>query len=1158
MAYQPKSYRKFVATTATAAMVASAVAPVVSAAAGFTDVAPQYKDAIDFLVSTGATNGKTDTKFGVYDEITRLDAAVILAKVLKLDVDNAKDAGFTDVPKDRAKYVNALVEAGVLSGKAPGKFGAYDKLTRVEMAKIIANAYNLKGDDVTLPFTDVNDTWAPFVKALYKNGVTKGKTETSFGAYQNITRGDFAQFVYRAANVDVAPQVVSVSAINGTVTVKFDKELTEVTADDFKVTQKIGEGEAKEVTLSKVELGEDKKTVTITVPAVEVTKDDLNVTIGVAYKGGEEKTASFTVAGDKEAPVLSVADVPSTVSEEKLTVTGTVEGATKVTVNGQEVTVNEDGTFSAEVTLIEGDNTITIVAVDAVGNETKVEKTVKLDTKAKVESVTAVTSKSLKVTFSKPVDTTKAKFEVKKDGLKLNASTITFNEDKTAATIELASKLTKGEYTVTVTGLTDEALTKSVTVEDERVAKIEILSDVAIVDNTANPTQATVAYRVTNQYGEDITKTTSLITNDDNNIHLSNGVATINLAAGAKVGDKVPLTLINVDSAVSTTKVLTLSAAATVSDVEITGVYNKDGKTLNEDTDLSKDEFYLLVNVKDQYGNEITDANKAEAGLIKSQSNPTVVGTAGANTNVDLTSLTINGKTQLALKLTGPVKAGENLVTLISTATGKSATYKVTVAESTRSDVVTLSQPSLAVAKEDVLVPVTVLDKVGNTITDVKVLNNATKGVTVSLNGNSLPAPFVNNDGATYVKVPAAKLQTEGYYTLVAQSSTYKVATLTLNVKKAAEPKVVTGLDSKVRTALLAGQSQVITTGSILVEDQYGRTMTKEQLDAWLAADQNNVINISVLGQEDRFVLKQVNADGSDLQTADTPGTTKVLSKDNPAVQISAKSDASVGDQKIKFDLSGVAASAKEETFRVTSASEFVSYEVEPIGKVFDEAGAGLADNSAYDKQLKVYGVLSNGKKVLLTPNDDYTVRAENAQVDNDVADGTIDADNLSLNYAQNATEVVVPVTVTINATGQEFTQNVTFSKVKPTVASVKFVNANDATITSTTATEGVDFDETTLPQIVVTDSYGVEFDATNGVVTFTPADQANNIPAYTATPVLTFTTVDGQLTFANNGKVDAKVVGTSFGAGESFNVKVTYPGGANATLKVTGVEAAN
>ncbi|QIZ65927.1 S-layer homology domain-containing protein [Geobacillus subterraneus] len=266
MAYQPKSYRKFAATTATAAMVASAVAPVASLAAGFTDVAPQYKEAVDFLVSTGATNGKTETQFGVYEQITRLDAAVILAKVLKLDVENAKDAGFTDVPKDRAKYVNALVEAGILNGKGDGKFGAYDNLSRVEMAKIVANAYKLeKQNDSALPFTDVNATWAPFVKALYDNGVTSGKTPTSFGAYENITRGDFARFVFKAANVNVAPAVVSVSAINASqVVVKFNKTVDKDTAETESNYQVNGQDLNAYDSSATAVLGEDKKSVTIT------------------------------------------------------------------------------------------------------------------------------------------------------------------------------------------------------------------------------------------------------------------------------------------------------------------------------------------------------------------------------------------------------------------------------------------------------------------------------------------------------------------------------------------------------------------------------------------------------------------------------------------------------------------------------------------------------------------------------------------------------------------------------------------------------------------------------------------------------------------------------------------------------------------------------
>ncbi|ASS87137.1 hypothetical protein GLN3_08570 [Geobacillus lituanicus] len=308
MAYQPKSYRKFAATTATAAMVASAVAPVASLAAGFTDVAPQYKEAVDFLVSTGATNGKTETQFGVYEQITRLDAAVILAKVLKLDVENAKDAGFTDVPKDRAKYVNALVEAGILNGKGDGKFGAYDNLSRVEMAKIVANAYKLeKQNDSALPFTDVNAKWAPFVKALYDNGVTSGKTPTSFGAYENITRGDFARFVFKAANLDVAPQA-SAKAINRTtVEVKFNVAVDELKAENFSI---------KGAQVNGVELSQDKKTAKLSVSGLNYATEYTLEIKGVKVEGKtvDFGAVKFTTPAVTEVYTLKVTPASTTVT----------------------------------------------------------------------------------------------------------------------------------------------------------------------------------------------------------------------------------------------------------------------------------------------------------------------------------------------------------------------------------------------------------------------------------------------------------------------------------------------------------------------------------------------------------------------------------------------------------------------------------------------------------------------------------------------------------------------------------------------------------------------------------------------------------------------------------------------------------------------------
>ncbi|MGM9944085.1 MAG: S-layer homology domain-containing protein, partial [Lysinibacillus sp.] len=115
MAYQPKNYRKFVATAATATLVAGAVAPLVSAAtvSDFTDVAEQYKEAVSFLLEKDATKGISETQFGVYDNIIRQDAAVQLVKVLGLEVDLTETTTkYSDVPARTAPYVNALVKAG--------------------------------------------------------------------------------------------------------------------------------------------------------------------------------------------------------------------------------------------------------------------------------------------------------------------------------------------------------------------------------------------------------------------------------------------------------------------------------------------------------------------------------------------------------------------------------------------------------------------------------------------------------------------------------------------------------------------------------------------------------------------------------------------------------------------------------------------------------------------------------------------------------------------------------------------------------------------------------------------------------------------------------------------------------------------------------------
>ncbi|MCI2253093.1 S-layer homology domain-containing protein [Domibacillus sp. PGB-M46] len=161
-------------------------------AAGFSDVPDRYQEAVQAMVDQGITSGVGAGKFGVDQQIKRIDAAVMLAKALKLELDAAPDSGFKDVPKRAQKAVNALVKAGILSGKTATTFGADQTLTRGELAIILTRAFKLSGNSETLTFKDVPARYEASVKAMVANGITKGKTATAFGTADPVKRGEFA------------------------------------------------------------------------------------------------------------------------------------------------------------------------------------------------------------------------------------------------------------------------------------------------------------------------------------------------------------------------------------------------------------------------------------------------------------------------------------------------------------------------------------------------------------------------------------------------------------------------------------------------------------------------------------------------------------------------------------------------------------------------------------------------------------------------------------------------------------------------------------------------------------------------------------------------------------------------------------------------------
>ncbi|MEF9953063.1 MAG: hypothetical protein RR838_10760, partial [Clostridium sp.] len=775
-----------------------------------------------------------------------------------------------------------------------------------------------------------------------------------------------------------------------------------------------------------------------------------------------------------------------------------------------------------------------------------------------ISGVKAVGAKKLEVKFSKAVDSAKAVVEVKKGAVKVNTSAVTYSADKTSATVELAGKLTKGDYTVSVSGIETAAITGTTSVEDEKVSKIEILSDKAVASLLPDGTKEvslTVPYKVSNQYGEDVTKA--------NDVTATSSFGTPETAPGTglvtikgvkpRLGDKGVLTLVHGTSATTVTATLDVVAPSSVAEISVTELYNKDGKTLTETTSTTKDAFYLLVDAKDQYGVAIKDPAKIKFGndvkdVIINSSNTAIV-----LNPTKFETVSVNGKDRLAMRvsLADKAKAGESVITMISASTGKVSNFTVKVAEGLRAGTVNLSQPAIAVGKEKTLIPVEVIDKAGNQIKDANELNNKLNiSYTNSTNANIEPQVIVKN-GNTYIEVDNKSVTTNNAVAIltVTNNDDYKVSVLQVSLKKDAVATTVVGLKD-VSSAAKLGTDIVIKPSNVVVEDQYGRVI---------------VDGAKNLGQNVKIKADTTTGVASDVIDIAT-GTLATTEDSNTPLTIKGKK---LGSEKVTLAIYDVvtennnpkdvirSASANTVEFRFTDGKEYKSYEVEKIGTIYDELGNDKSNSNVdkYNKTVKVYGVLDNGSKVLLKQGVDYAVSSTNAQMNTDVAeDGVLNVDN-AYTYETGKTEVAVPVSVTINATGERITQDVTISKVAPKVVKIDVVEQGEGALvlagktvnqlSTANYTASGQFTFTSfdaLADVVATDQYGV------AVLIDGSGDALAN--GTSIAQRLTYSIVSGELAFSGNGTGSASV--TEIPSGSAFNVLLNVGGIDATTIKIT------
>ncbi|WP_050179769.1 S-layer homology domain-containing protein [Domibacillus robiginosus] len=152
--------------------------------------------AIMKLAENGIISGNADGTFAPKNDITRAEAAIILARILG-QTEAAPNPGFSDVSPQMKSYsaIAQLTKAGVFA-KAP-KFKPNEPLTRAQLARILTQALNLKADTAAA-FTDVPAAhWAKNeIDAVYAKGLMTGGTNAKFLPEASITREQFAMTLF--------------------------------------------------------------------------------------------------------------------------------------------------------------------------------------------------------------------------------------------------------------------------------------------------------------------------------------------------------------------------------------------------------------------------------------------------------------------------------------------------------------------------------------------------------------------------------------------------------------------------------------------------------------------------------------------------------------------------------------------------------------------------------------------------------------------------------------------------------------------------------------------------------------------------------------------------------------------------------------------------
>ena len=445
------------------------------------------------------------------------------------------------------------------------------------------------------------------------------------------------------------------------------------------------------------------------------------------------------------------------------------------------------------------------------------------------------------------------KTDYKINGASDNIESVTINSSATEAVIEMKIVITDGDYTVEYSGQTS-----TFRGETAKPVNVDVPSKYLVLKGDNSSEGGTIEYNITNQFGEDVTKTVSGL-----DVHITGiaGTPTANPSTGlidvAGMAANLPLDTkvnLNINKVDAITKLignfdLKIAAKSQASSVTVKGVYNINTKkpytlAVNNSENTSA---RLLVEVKDQYGRIMKNT---EGVNILAVGGLTGLGINGSLVYSD--KVEIDGVDYIAIPFTGigTVKAGSVEVTFIALfGTSGNNTTKTTINIAGTKQVAkfTATAPAEVYAKESTYFTYSATNSAGTAITDYATLSNENYGV-------KLPVAFSWENGANGVaklKYDATKdpqVNAVVWSDMLTQMPSNGIFTIAANMQPAIVQFTVyaPAIPTNIRNFTVDGITPGITTDNVIrkikIVDNKGRELTdlSSMSDYYLGVKKNN------------------------------------------------------------------------------------------------------------------------------------------------------------------------------------------------------------------------------------------------------------------------------------------------------------------------------